>query len=264
MAQTLLNSFFCGALFLVVPVSLAACSPNEDKTVNEVPHSAFPDPQLREAAELVLRGKPAQAIEAARRSDAGINAVGVDDDTLLLLAIGNDDLGTVQALLAAGADPNHPATSAPLAVAAGKAGLPIIQALLHARANPDGMAGSQPALWRAALFGRTDVVRILASAGAKLDKGNSQDETPLIAAVQGDQYRMALLLLDLGASPFATSDEGYTAGYWVTRSVIPSTGVEGQAKARVIERLKAAGFPWPPPKPAEVIVAKSKNSWPPN
>ena len=232
--------------------------------MSKVPDSAFPDPHLRQAAELVLQSNPTPAIEAARRSAIGINAVGGEGDSLLLLAVGNDDPGMVQALLAAGADPNIPAERAPLAVAAGTAGLPVIQALLDARADPDGMAGSQPALWRAALFGRRDLVRLLASAGAKLDKGNSQNESPLIAAVQGDQYQVALLLLDLGSSPFATSDEGYTAGYWITRSAIPGTGVEGQAMAQFIERLKATGFPWPPPKPAEVMAAKARDAWPPN
>lgn len=262
MVRTWHNCLPCAALFLVVPAFLAGCSQRKEQTVSIVPDSAFSDPQLREAADMVLKRRPAQAIEAARRSAAGINAVGGEGDTLLLLAVGNDDVGSVQALLAAGADPNIPTTCAPLAVAAEKAGLPVVDALLHAHANPDGMAGTQPALWRAALFGRQDMVQLLSSAGAQLEKGNDRDETPLIAAVRGDQFQMALLLLELGASPFATSDEGYTAGYWITRSVIPATGVEGQARAQVIDRLKAAGFPWPPPKPAEVMAAKAHNTWP--
>ena len=231
--------------------------------MSTVPESAFPDPALQQAALLVLKRQAAPAIEAARRSAAGINAIGSEGDTLLLLAVENDDAGMVHALLTAGANPDLPADNAPLAVAAGNAGLPVIEALLNARAMPDAVSDSQPALWRAALLGREDVVRRLASAGATLEKGNDQAETPLIAAVQGDQFRMALLLLDLGASPFATSDEGYTAGYWITRSVIPAGGVEGQARARVIERIKAAGFPWPPPKPADVRAAQARGAWPP-
>lgn len=253
----------CFALVFAAPEILAGCSPERDEAVSKVPESAFADPDIREAANFLLTGQTALAIAAARRSHAGVNALGEKGDTLLLVAIEKNDLAAVRALLESGANPNFPEKRAPLAVAVDKAGLPVIQALLAARANPESKAGSEPALWRAALNGRPDVVHFLASAGAGIDQPNSQNETPLIAAVQADQYRMALVLLDLGASPFATSDEGYTAGYWITRSVIPAHGVEGQARAQVVERMRAAGFPWPPPSPAEVMNAKALHAWPP-
>ena len=225
--------------------------------------SIFLEPELIKAAELVLDSNATAAIELAKQSQSGLNTVGPKGDTLLLLAVEGNDLKTVKALLEANADPNLTPALSPLAVAAEKAGIKVIAALLEANANPNGMANEESAIWRAALSNRFDSVQLLEKYGAQLDIGNYRGDTPLISSAKGGRFQMALLLLDLGASSFESSNDGYTAGYWASRSRIPDNGIEGKARELFVQRIRAAGFPWPPLSPEEVLVAKKRNQWPP-
>lgn len=213
-----------------------------------VPSTAFADEHMRAAAQAVLNHDARAAINAARQSQFGLDTIGSEGDTLLSLAVQNDDRATVEALLAAGANPNIPEELAPIAVAAENARMPILQLLLKAGADPNGRVGSETALWRLALAGRLDAAKLLLDAGANPDRANAGGDTPTIAAVQADHYRMALLLLDHGASAVAKSKIGFDVAFWTTRSRIPGTSVEGQAREQLIARLEQLGISLPASK----------------
>lgn len=256
------RSILCTVLFSWVATFFNGCS-GKDISMSKVPEAVFLEPELRQAAEMVLAGRSTAAVNLVQKSEVEINTVGPEGDTLLLLAIANNDLKTVKALLLAKADPNLPSSTAPLAIAVEKASIDVVQILLEAGANPNGTANSEPAIWRAALFNRMEAVKLLKTSGAKLDNSNIVGESPAIAAVQAYHYLMALLLLDLGASPFACSDEGYTLGFWVYHSEVSPKNKEGKARLMMIERLKAVGYSWPPLPPKEILLAKKRNEWPP-
>ncbi len=105
--------------------------------------------------------------------------------------------------------------------------------------------------------------RALAQGGnpnAKDDRG----ETALLVASSSDQYRMSLRLLHAGADIWAADDLGLTpAGYAINQiRLLPGTPEE-LARLQFIEELKAAGYPWPPPKPEQVEAMVAQHQWPP-
>lgn len=201
---------------------------------------AFPDPAMQRAAQLVLSGNALGAIEAARATTAGINTIGPKRDTLLKLAVRQNDLTTVNALIAAGADPNIPSDRAPVAAASEIADTAIVLALLRAGANPDGAVDGETALWRAALTGRRDVAELLLKHGARVDLGNADGMTPAMAAVKADHYSMALYLLEQGASPFARSKGGTSLSEWAAESKVHPDSEEGQAREQLYAVLRHA------------------------
>ena len=248
-------------LLSAAAVLLAACH-SEGGKMSKFTADAFPDPALRQAAEYVLSGNRTEAVALARQSKSGINSVGPKGDTVLLVAVVANDSAAVEALTRGGADPNLPTQKAPIAVAMEMAGPKVILALLDAGADPNGVSGSEPAIWRAALFGRKDIVEILAKARAHLNKTNQSGESPMVAAVQADNFSTALLLTRLGASPFIAAEDGTTVGTWILESRLSPVTPEGIARGQLVEAIKAKGYPWPPPSPEQVLAAKASASWP--
>jgi hypothetical protein len=73
-----------------------------------------------------------------------------------------------------------------------------------------GAEGGWSALHLAAHYGQTEVVRILAEAGADLDalSKNGEANTPLMAAVAGGSMEVVSLLVKRGADPLKNSANG--------------------------------------------------------
>lgn len=209
--------------------------------VVNVSDSAFPNPEMRHAAQLLLQGNADEAIQIASTQSEGINAVSPEGDTLLHLAIKENDPVSVKKLLGAGANPNIPLKRAPIAAAVELANTEVVNLLLEAGADPDGTTNGESALWRAALGGRQDVVELLLKHGAKIDYGDVDGETPALAAVLASQFSMALFLLEHGASPFAKSYEGMTIAEWAAESHINPNSEEGRAREELYEVLRKAG-----------------------
>ena len=123
----------------------------------------------------------------------------------LISAADDNDLPTVQAYLASGADPNRLTADGEGAIheAARNNNTKILQALIDAGADVNlAEPGSRSALMKAALFGSTDAVRMLVEAGAEVeylpDPGRPLSNALSDAAVNG-HTEIVRVLLDAGA-----------------------------------------------------------------
>lgn len=223
-----------------IALLLAACSGGHGDRMNEEQIKSFVDPGMRQAASLLFDKQYASAIDAAMRS-AGLDAMNQNGRNLLLIAIGQNDRGGVHALLAAGANPNVPEQKSPIAAAAERADPEIVAELLGAKANPDGKVGSETALWRAAVRGNFPIAEMLLKSGAKIDEANVAGETPALAATQASKYRMAVYLLQHGASPYAKTFNGISLADWAVEGNMHPETDEGRARDQLIAMLKRAG-----------------------
>lgn len=107
-----------------------------------------------------------------------------------------------------------------------------------------------------------DVNRLIQE-GVNIDQPDERGETPLLIAVGSSQYEIAEVLIDNGANIFATSEIGYNVGlfpYYDTHST--SEGESGRFRLKVIEKLKAKGFPWPPPNTDRTLEMIKDGTWP--
>ena len=248
----------------LAPIILSAlstgCDTESERSVNMVNPADFPDPAMLRAAQFAENGQVSSAIEAARDVPGGLNFVSPTNNTLLLIAIRNDDVVTAQTLLAAGANPNIPSKRAPLAIAVSIGSFRLVETLLERGADPNGADGSEAALWRAAFANRMDVARLLVEHGAQVDRANADGQTPALIAATANRFRMVDFLLAQGASCTASSSGGYTIGYWAAGSRVPPASDEGKARERVIGILRSAGCPWPPPDPSVVVAARAQGA----
>lgn len=110
----------------------------------------------------------------------------------------------------------------------------------------------------------TQEVRRLAEQHQGLDERLPDDRsTPIIAAAQTDQWPVVEILLDNGADIWAHDEFGDTAAFYIPDSRILRGSDEDKARLRVIEKLKARGYPFPPPAPEQVLALDKAGQWPP-
>ena len=104
----------------------------------------------------------------------------------------------------------------------------------------------------------TKGVERLIAQGANLEATKSDGSTPLLLAVETDQFDIAEKLINSGANVFAVSESGDSVGYSVEHS-----NVNSQARLRVVDLLKARGFPFPAPHRTEIEKMIEAGTWPP-
>ena len=140
---------------------------------------------------------------------AAVEAQNTLDD--FMIAVANDRVPQVRALLARGIDPNSvDAAGDPALFIAARAGnAATVDVLLDAKANVDARNrfGDTP-LMAAALRGHADVARKLRARGAAV---NGPGWTPLIYAATGGHEDLIRWLLAEGAAIDATAPNGMTA-----------------------------------------------------
>lgn len=109
-----------------------------------------------------------------------------------------------------------------------------------------------------------DLARVhkLVEAGADIEVVDRKRQTPIIIAAKTDQFRMAEYLIGQGADIWSASNFGWTLGYAAQTSRL-KYGPEAEARERVLDILKAHGYPFPAPAPAEVTAMLAANQWPP-
>ena len=166
----------------------------------------------------------------------------------LIEGVENGNIGKVKKALAEGADPDTMKDGhAVLMIACYNGHSEIIKALIKAKANPNIKDSSnQTPLWlvqhinvpeltrvllvagadpnhqsfvsvldRAAMFGRTEHVKLLLAGGAHVNSKSGNGYTPLMYAVRGlfdgGHIEVVRILLDAGADPNARADNGTTA-----------------------------------------------------
>jgi len=106
-----------------------------------------------------------------------------------------------------------------------------------------------------------EVERLIAE-GAPLEQTDHKGQTALIIAAKSDQFLIAERLLAAGASPFAVSQFGWTAGYATATSRVIG-GPEFEAKERVTAMLEERGYPMPGPDKPDIKRMVNEGNWPP-
>lgn len=96
-----------------------------------------------------------------------------------------------------------------------------------------------------------------------LEQRDESGATPFLKAAASGQYVIAEILLDNGADGWAADEFGLTAGHYIKSNPFPPGSAEGDAKVRVADKLRARGFPFPPPPQAEVLGMIAAGRWPP-
>jgi Ankyrin repeats (3 copies) len=95
-----------------------------------------------------------------------------------------------------------------------------------------------------------------------IEERNTDDETPLMLAVATGQYEIAEYLIAHGADIWAHEHFGLTVGRFVEVTALDPSSDEGKARLRVIEALKAQGFPFPAPSQESVLKFVASGQWP--
>ena len=159
-------------------------------------------------------------VKAQQRSDAklvkeliakgaDVNETNAEGTSVLALACAARQEEIVQALLAAGADPNRDRRFPPLDVATG--------------------------------YGRLDIVEMLLAAGAGVNARDADGGTALMSAAADGNPELVSMLLDAGADPDAEDDQGHSA-LWYARQ---RRNREAEAMLRPLTaNAEAADRPW--------------------
>ena len=224
---------------------------------------AFVDATAWRMAEAVDAGDIPAALAAARALPAGLNATGRDGETVLLMAVERTNAAMVNALLQAGANPNGAPYRAPLGLAVRAYDVSLLKTLLAHGADPNGRFGDSPALGIAALNNLPEVAELLLQAKARIDEPDEEGASPASIAAAADHWMLVERLLAHGASIWATENGGLTLGQLAASSILRADAPEGQARDRVIARLRQANYPWPPARPKEIRELRKAGLWPP-
>ena len=116
----------------------------------------------------------------------------------------------------------------------------------------------------AVMHSNTEKVRELAVKGIGLNERDPEIQTtPMINASDTDQWPVVEILLDHGADIWAHDKFGITTAQRTITSRILRGSDEDKARLRVIDKLKARGYPFPPPDPDEVLALDKAGKWPP-
>ena len=116
----------------------------------------------------------------------------------------------------------------------------------------------------AVMNSETDEVRRLAANHTGLDERDPDNQaTPMIDAATTDQWPSVEILIDHGADIWAHDQFGITAAQMAVTSRILRGSEEDKARLRVIDKLKARGYPFPPPDRAEILALDKSGHWPP-
>lgn len=116
----------------------------------------------------------------------------------------------------------------------------------------------------AVMHSNSEKVHELAARGIGLNERDPEIQiTPMINASDTDQWPVVEILLDHGADIWAHDKFGITTAQRTITSRILRGSDEDKARLRVIEKLKARGYPFPPPDPDEVLALDKLGKWPP-
>ena len=96
-----------------------------------------------------------------------------------------------------------------------------------------------------------------------MDERDEIGNTAALIAASAEHWTMVAFLLDHKASAWATDQAGVTIGGLAARSRLLPDSPEGRSLAAVVERLKAAGFPYPPPPASDIKMLAASGKWPP-
>jgi ankyrin repeat protein len=124
-----------------------------------------------------------------------VNAAANSGGTALMFAAGAGHFEVVQALLAAGADPNA------VVAATSEYIEQVVAAVAEGKTDVEPHKDGITALMLAAESGHLEIAQLLVEQGAIVDVADDEDLTPLLNAVKGGHEDIARYLLKHGANP---------------------------------------------------------------
>lgn len=209
-------------------------------------NDSFTNPDVAPLAAAVAQG---DAAEIKRQLETvHPDTPGADNATLLVEAIRNENLVSVQALLEGSADPNRPGGGGetPMHAAAFVDDPAFLEAVLAHGGNPNvqnPVSGELPL--RLAILGHNlTQMKMLLDSGADPNLADSEQDVPLHTAARTDFGQAILLLLNKGASPLAKNSSG--AGFQTYYFSIPREGLNARAlseRRQIVDWLKAHNVP---------------------
>lgn len=186
-----------------------------------------------------------------------------DGADVLSLAVASCKREMVDAAIAAGAPRDGEGKGLPLILALRARDPWFAGRLLDAgaRANPPG-APSVP--MRTAIgLNAPGAVAMLLNAGADPNLAERTGTRPLHTALDMERFRIAELLLDRGADPWAIDAGGANLATSVATPMLTKDADEAAAQRRLAERLPRLGWPDPAPDPRTIRKLALEGSWPP-
>ncbi|AYV47562.1 hypothetical protein CFHF_06570 [Caulobacter flavus] len=195
----------------------------------------------RDLMAAVLKGDVDEARRRLRADPALKTTRGGPNGDLLSLAIARCDKPMVAALLDLGVPPDGKDDAIPLSLALRAADPAFATQLLAAGASPQRRDAYWP-LKATIGLNSLGATRLLLQHGAKVDAHDATGATPLRLAVEQQNFRIAELLLEKGADPWAVGSNGETVGTVLAGPVRPGEPEEQAARPRVLQALKKAGW----------------------
>ncbi len=184
---------------------------------------------------------------------------------LLTIAVSRCDGDAIAMLLKAGMPPNGVKVGDALSLALLADTPAMAEQLLTAGASPDPQAlpGGQDAMATAIAFSQIGAVMTLLRHGADPRWTDAFGVDRLRLAVDAEQMEIAELLVDKGASPWTVAEDGSMAVHELTaKPIVFDDAAMNAARARLVERARSGGLPWPPPDPATVTKMARSGQWP--
>ena len=175
--------------------------------------AASPDGVSSEFRPLIVAAQNGHVDVVSRLIEGGVEVDGTtpDGDTALGRAAQVGEIGVVERLLRAGANPTiRLGDLSPLDRAARNGRVAVIEALLEAGVDPNDH-GPDPALLLAVFSESEESVRLLIEAGADPDAAGDDLFTPIMVAAQDGLASIAAVLIEAGADVNLAGDRGWTA-----------------------------------------------------
>ncbi|MBC8118585.1 MAG: ankyrin repeat domain-containing protein [Burkholderiaceae bacterium] len=217
----------------------------------------------REAMAAVLAGNTVRVTEVLR-VDPRLISAGTADLDLLAVAAVQCDIAMVDLLLNLGARPDGTKRMMPLIYGINAVDPAVAQRLLRSGASVKvDRARDQDPLDEAIMLRAPGAVRLLLDHGADPNQADELGQTPLSSAIDVNAMDIAELLIERGANIWQISASGATIGYNLARPPVNAEPAQDAIRARLVARLRVAGFPWPPPDWREGRKLLIAGNWPP-
>ena len=244
-------------------MDVTAFSPDADLPDLE---AAARDPALGESGRALVEALIARdtaAADALLARDPALARLRPGGVALAELAVAAGDPELLERVLARGAPADGTGDGGPLILAlhANAPDLALVLLAAHAAAVPEA-APLEP-LRAAIALGSLAGVRMLLDHGADANTVGPLARRPLHIALDMEQFAAAELLLDRGADAWALDASGANLGTAATTPMVSGSLDGAVAQARLRARLRALGWPEPPPSPAGLKARAAKGDWPP-
>jgi hypothetical protein len=183
---------------------------------------------------------------------------------LLVFAVCNCNADMVRTLLELGMPPDGLQKGEALTLALLSDTPDIADLLLRAGASPDPQKqGGKNVMHELSAFGAAGGVQTLLRHRLDLQYVDSIGNDHLDAALSMEQFAIAELLVNAGASLWRINEAGALSAWTLNKPPVLQPGkADLEARQRLIARAQNAALPWPPPAPAEVRQMVLEKIWP--